>query len=126
MEQRARKGGELWHTVAQLLAETSVMLTAVLIPSCPVLRIWVQEAHLTPPTFLLGSPEALPSDAALPSNHVQLFPDGCFNIIILYSFASATPSPPHLKVCKTCIMKWYRVKEYNSTILFTGQINLQF
>lgn len=61
------------------------------------------------------SPEALPSDAVLSSNHVQLFPDGCFNIIVLYAFASATlpPTPTHLKVCKNCVVKWCRVKEYN-------------
>lgn len=89
MEQRARKGGELWHTVAQLLAETSVMLTAVLIPSCPVLRIWVQEAHLTPPTFLLGSPEALPSD-----EHFPVTMCSCFLMAVLTSSFTNLLLPP--------------------------------
>lgn len=114
MEHRSQKGWS--YGTLELLPEFSVMLTGVVISSCPVLRIWVQEAHLTPPTFLLGRVRK----PCLQTQYCPVTMYSCFLMAVLTSLSfthlllpPSPPTPTHLKVCKNCVVKWCRVKEYN-------------
>lgn len=86
-----RKGGELRHILSAIRDLIDVTWCGHPILSC--FKDTGAGGRLdTAPFSTWESWEALPSapPPPLPSNHAQLFPDGCF-IIVLDSLASATP-----------------------------------